>query len=283
MQGVDAPDQAGLAVGRLVLVDDAPGAPPCPGASPPCADPRPRSRRRVGADDGLLDPGLDLGPGRLVAQAGHLVGPVALDLALDVGHCVLLHSARELGRASSSVGSGTRDASRRTPAAVIEAGRCGPGRRPRWPRPARRTPRPALAPMRAPSPTVTAPRTLAPAPMNTSSPMIGTAVAPVVPADGHPLMDPQVGPDPLGRQDGALPVGDEQARADHRPAHVQAGNALPHRPGQAGQEGAGRVARQQAVVVHAAELREGVQEPAQHPGPVGDPEHARPTARRRRR
>ena len=78
--------QAGLAVGRLVLVDDALG------------------RRRVDAPDGQaqglgavlgtvlgrrhrrLGPGAQLGAHGLVAQAALLVLPVALDLAADVGH-----------------------------------------------------------------------------------------------------------------------------------------------------------------------------------------------------
>ena len=122
-----------------------------------------------GRGDGRLDPGLDLGLGRLVAKARHLVGPVALDLALDVGHYVLLRSAREPEHATSPDG--------RHQASAVGAVTTGldarRGRPPRWRRAGTSQTTTALAPIRAPSPTVMAPRILAPAPMNTSSPMIG--------------------------------------------------------------------------------------------------------------
>src|SRR4051812_48014476 len=80
----DALEQAGLAAGGLVLVDGALGC--------RLVETLHRRLQRVGAvvgpalrgADGDLDAGLDLGAGRLVADAAHLVLPVPLDLALDV-------------------------------------------------------------------------------------------------------------------------------------------------------------------------------------------------------
>src|SRR5262249_37508845 len=98
----------------------------------------------------------DLRLGGLVAEARGLVGSVAFDLALDVGHGST-RSAREPGQPTSPQVPRTMRAG--TPTAVAPAGTS--------------VTTTALAPMRAPSPTVTAPRILAPAPMNTSSPITG--------------------------------------------------------------------------------------------------------------
>src|SRR3954469_1971445 len=77
----------GLAVGRLVLVNEAlaGGLVEQPGG----AAQRGRGGGRVATVSGFAEPAygcLQLGLHGLVAQPATLVGPVALDLRLDVGH-----------------------------------------------------------------------------------------------------------------------------------------------------------------------------------------------------
>src|SRR5690348_6525045 len=85
-EGVDPPHQAGLAVGRLVLVDDALGG----GLVDALHRGLESLDRRVGTVLGGshrgLDARLDLRARRLVPDAAPLVLPIAFDLALDVGH-----------------------------------------------------------------------------------------------------------------------------------------------------------------------------------------------------
>src|SRR5437763_16073684 len=87
LESVGAVRHGGLAVGRLVLVDDAlaRGLVEQPGGA---AEGGLRARRvpAVGRLAELADGGLELRLHGLVAQAATLVLPDALDLRLDVGH-----------------------------------------------------------------------------------------------------------------------------------------------------------------------------------------------------
>ncbi len=103
-----------------------------------------------------------------------------------------------------------------------------------------------------------------------------TPLPAVVPTDGHALVNQEIGADALGREDGALPMGDKEPRSDVGPGQVKPDNPPPQQPAGPGQEGPRRVAALEPVVVHGAELREGVQQPPQQPGPVGNPEYLGP-------
>ena len=141
VEGVDAPGQASLPVGGLILVDDRLGPRPCRGASPPCADPRPNSRpRRSRSKTARLTRVLISDLAALLRRRATSL--VRLRLIWLLMLATTLNSLGWLGRARL-----TRPARKPLKASRHPVGRRSsspdeairPGRRPPWPRPAHRT------------------------------------------------------------------------------------------------------------------------------------------------